>query len=102
MNFLRVLASGLSDTQQGALSSVVSSAYKSFRGVIDIVLPVIIAVVLLFGIIYGIMLGVQFAKAEDTEARDKAKGKLINMVIGVLNALYHAEVPGGPLNNIDI
>ena len=39
-----------------------------------------------FGLVYSIILGVQFAKAEDTDQRDKAKQRLINVIIGVVVA----------------
>ena len=92
MNFINLLAADGEAGSTGGISNVVDTAYKTFRGVVDIVMPVIISVVLIFGIIYGIILGIRFAKAEDTEARDKAKGQLINMIIGVLVAAVIAAV----------
>ena len=82
MNFLNLLAAADTSTGEG----VVTEAYNAFIRVVEIVMPVAISVILVFGIVYGIILGIKFAKAEDTDARDKAKGQLINMVIGVLVA----------------
>lgn len=89
MNFINLLASAGSTS---GVDEVVTTAYDTFKAVVNIVMPVIIAVVLMFGIIYGIILGIKFAKAEDTEARDKAKQQLINMLIGVLVAAVIAAV----------
>ncbi len=91
MDFLSILA-GATETGTAAISSVVNKAYETFTSVVGVFLPVIIGVVLLFGVVYGILLGIKFAKAEDTEARDKAKSQLINMVIGVLVALVIAVI----------
>ena len=88
----RLATSLTSATGDGALGGVDSSgsianeAYKAFKGVIGVVMPLLLAVVLLVGIFYGVSLGLKFAKAEDTDARDKAKGQLINLVIGVVVA----------------
>lgn len=70
----------------GGLGGVVNEAFDSFMGIFNIIMPILIAVVLMFGLVYGILLGVKFAKAEDTDQRDKAKGQLINLIIGVLVA----------------
>ena len=36
------------------------------------------------GIIYAIVVGVKFIKAEDKNARDEAKAKLISVIIGIV------------------
>ena len=59
------------------------SAYGTFKSVVTTVLPIVISVVLLIGMFFGITLGIKFAKAEDTDARDKAKTQLINLAIGI-------------------
>ena len=76
----------------------VNTAYNEFIGVVNTIFPILIAVVLVFGLVYAIILGVQFAKAEDTEQRDKAKQRLINVIIGVvvaaiLIAVIYAVLP---------
>ena len=78
--------------------NVAKTAYNEFIGIFNTVMPILIAVVLAFGLIYSIILGVQFAKAEDTDQRDKAKQRLINVVIGVvvaavLMAVIYAVLP---------
>lgn len=95
MSFLRGLV--LSSSGMGA-EDVVNTAYNQFIDIINVVMPILIAVILVFGLIYGIILGVQFAKAEDTEQRDKAKQRLINVIIGVvvaavLMAIIYAILP---------
>jgi len=102
MNFLRILAT---ESESAGLQGIVDTAYEKFKEVFGIVMPVLIGVIAMFGIVYGILLGIKFAKAEDTEARDKAKGQLINMVIGVLVALViavvmYAVVAAGALDSI--
>ena len=79
MGNLLLRASLLLDEGTDALNQ----AYQQFKNVIGTILPIVIAVVLLLGMFFGISLGIKFAKAEDTEARDKAKGQLINLAIGI-------------------
>lgn len=81
MNFANLFS--LLAAEEGA-TDVLSKAWKAYINVVNIVMPVLISVVVSFGLVYGIILGVQFAKAEDTEGRDKAKQRLINLVIGVV------------------
>ena len=58
-------------------------AYKAFKGAISVILPIVLAVLAGVGIFFGISLGLKFAKAEDADARDKAKTQLINLAIGI-------------------
>ena len=58
-------------------------AYEAFVSVMETVLPIVLGVIMLLGMFFGIKLGISFAKAEDADARDKAKGQLINLCIGV-------------------
>ena len=71
------------DPDAEAAQDLVDTAYNTFRSVMGTILPILIAVVLFLGLFFGISLGIKFAKAEDTDARDKAKGQLINLAIGV-------------------
>jgi len=68
---------------EGAGADALETAYEQFKTVVGTILPIVIAVVLLLGMFFGISLGIKFAKAEDAEARDKAKGQLINLAIGI-------------------
>ena len=70
-------------TDADKADDAVKKAYAAFKSTMGTVLPIIISVVLLVGMFFGISLGIKFAKAEDTDARDKAKGQLINLAIGV-------------------
>ena len=49
----------------------------------NIINPILILVATA-GIIYAIVVGVKFAKAEDKNARDEAKQKLITVIIGIV------------------
>lgn len=64
-------------------TGVLDTAYDKFYEVATTILPIVIAVILVVGAFFGISLGIKFAKAEDADARDKAKGQLINVAIGV-------------------
>ena len=75
------------DDGGSGFENVVNTAYNSFRDIIDIVLPIILGVVLVFGLIYSIILGVNYAKAEDSNARDEAKKRLIGAIVGIVVAL---------------
>ena len=79
MNIFALLAAK-STTE--ATGDILTSAYETFSGIVNIVLPVLAAFLLILGIILGVKVGVQFAQAEDDEAKKKAKGQLINLVIG--------------------
>lgn len=103
MNFIQFLAAADTNLDTGdadeGVKELVSKSYESFLNVVNVVMPVIISVVLVFGVIYGIILGINFAKAEDTEQRDKAKQRIINMVIGVLVAVVIAGIIYAILGN---
>lgn len=70
------------DTAGKVLSQIGASAFGMFKNIISIVMPTIIGVLLLLGVIIGIKIGITFAQAEDEEGKKKAKGQLINLVIG--------------------
>ena len=76
------LYSFLADTATEQTKKIAKSAYTTFRGIVNIVLPVVIAILLTIGIIVGVKVGIAFAKAEDEEGKKKAKNQLINIVIG--------------------
>lgn len=81
-----------SGVSSGALENIVSSAYTQFKEIFNIVLPIILGVLALIGVIFGIKLGIDFAKAEDANARDEAKKKLVNFIIGIGVALVVGAV----------
>ena len=67
----------------GEGDGILDTAYDRFYEVATTILPIVIAVILVVGAFFGISIGIKFAKAEDADARDKAKGQLINLAIGV-------------------
>ena len=83
MEGLLLKASLLLIDSDTSASGVLNEAYQRFQQIVGTILPIVIAVVLLLGMFFGISLGIKFAKAEDTDARDKAKGQLINLAIGI-------------------
>lgn len=85
-NFL-ASGEGAGDSTTGGFEGVVNRAYESFIDIINIVLPIILGVVLVFGLIYSIILGVNYARAEDSNARDEAKKRLIGAIVGIVVAL---------------
>ena len=76
----------------GEVSAIGASAYTTFKGIVNVILPVIASFLLVLGIILGVKVGVAFAKAEDDEAKKKAKGQLINIVIGFLVAIVFVAI----------
>ena len=82
MNILSILA--------GKEDAFVTSAFERFIGIVNIVLPVLMSVLL--GMFYGITLGVKYAKAEEEDDKKKAKGALINVIVGVLIAIIFVAV----------
>ena len=95
MNIFALLAAK-STTE--ATGDILTSAYETFSGIVNIVLPVLAAFLLILGIILGVKVGVQFAQAEDDEAKKKAKGHLINIVIGFLVAIVFVAIIAAVLN----
>ena len=80
MNILSLLATN-------AENVAVNEAYKAFIKIVNIVLPVLMSVVLVLGMFYGIQLGVKYAKAEEEDDKKKARGQLINVIVGCLIAI---------------
>ena len=71
----------------GAENKAVNEAYKAFVKIVNIVLPVLMSVILVLGMFYGIQLGVKYAKAEEEDDKKKARGQLINVIVGCLIAI---------------
>ena len=90
MNLL--LTAGSNGVQVSAVKSVTSAAYKSFIGIVNVILPILIGVVLALGLFYGIQLAVKYAKAEEEEDKKKAKGSLINVIVGCLIAIIFVSI----------
>ena len=84
LNILALLA--------GDETTIVTSAFSRFIGIVNIVLPVLMSVLLVLGMFYGITLGVKYAKAEEDDEKKKAKGQLINVIVGVLIAIIFVAV----------
>ena len=77
-NVARWVADGASTEEQ-----LLKAPYEKFKEIVGIILPVVLSVLLLIGMFFGINLGIKFARAEDADARDKVKGQLINLAIGI-------------------
>ena len=73
-------------------NKIVTSAFERFIGMVNIVFPVLMSVLLVLGMFYGITLGVKYAKAEEDDEKKKAKGQLINVIVGVLIAIIFVAV----------
>lgn len=76
----------------GAEDEAVNSAYKAFIGIVNIVLPVLMSVLLVIGMFFGIQLGVKYARAEEDDEKKKARGSLINVIVGVLIAILFIAI----------
>ena len=97
LNLFSLLGAG-ADTLGEATKQIGESAYNTFKDIVNIILPVIASFLLVLGIILGVRVGVAFAKAEDDEAKKKAKGQLINIVIGFLVAIVFVAIIAAVLN----
>lgn len=86
------------DTVASATSAIFNSAYKTFKGIVNVVLPVIASFLLILGVVLGVKVGIAFAKAEDDEGKKKAKTQLINIIIGFLVAIVFVAVITAVLN----
>lgn len=82
----------VNESQSAAINEAISTSYNAFIGIVNIVLPIIMSVLLVIGMFYGIQLGVKYAKAEDDEEKKKARGSLINVVVGVLIAIVFIAI----------
>ena len=87
MNIFSLLAAATGDE-----GHIVKAGYKTFIGIVNIVLPVLMTVLLVVGMFYGITIGVKYAKAEEDDEKKKAKGQLINVIVGVLIAIVFVAV----------
>lgn len=83
---------------QSATSQIFNSAYTTFKGIVNVVLPVIASFLLILGVVLGVKVGITFAKAEDDEGKKKAKTQLINIIIGFLVAIVFVAVIAAVLN----
>ena len=83
MNFLLATVGDANQT----IDNVASESYNAFIGIVNIILPIVIGVVLVLGMFYGIQLAIKYAKAEEDEEKKKAKGSLINVIVGCLIAI---------------
>jgi len=81
-----------------AVSGVGYTAYNTFIGIVNIILPIVMGVVLVLGLFYGIQLAIKYAKAEEDEDKKKAKGSLINVVVGCLIAIVFVAIVQVVLN----
>ncbi len=89
MNKLMSIFNFLAESSEDA---VVNQAYGAFIKIVNIVLPVLMSVLLVIGMFYGIQLGVKYAKAEEDDEKKKAKGQLINVIVGVLIAILFVAI----------
>ena len=82
----------LLDVQSSAVENVANAGYKTFIGIVNVILPILIGVILVLGLFYGISLAIKYAKAEEDEDKKKAKSSLINVVVGCLIAIVFVAV----------
>ena len=76
----------------GQESEIAEEAFEAFTNIVNIILPVLMSLLLVLGMFYGITLGVKYAKAEEEEEKKKARGSLINVVVGILIAIIFVAV----------
>lgn len=88
MNKLLNIFSILADDETDAINQ----AYEAFIKIVNIVLPVLMSIILVLGMFYGIQLGVKYAKAEEDDDKKKARGQLINVIVGCLIAILFVAI----------
>ncbi len=76
----------------GEEQEAVDQAYSAFIKIVNIVLPVLMSIILVLGMFYGIQLGVKYAKAEEDDDKKKARGQLINVIVGCLIAILFVAI----------
>lgn len=91
---MNLLLAGVNES----VTSVTKTAYDTFIGIVNIILPIVIGVVLVLALFYGIQLAIKYAKAEEDEDKKKAKGSLINVVVGCLIAILFLVIIMAVLN----
>lgn len=80
MSFL--LSMLLTDT--GSATSTVPPWLKTILDALTNFINPILIVVAVAGIVYAIVVGIRFAKADDKNAREEAKQKLIYVIVGIV------------------
>ena len=78
---------GTATEPESALETVGECAFEQFRDIINVILPTVAGILVLCAVVLGVKIGVAYAQAEDDEAKKKAKGQLINLVLGFLIAI---------------
>lgn len=91
MNIFSLLADQINETADN-VAAAGEQAFKAFKSVVNVILPITIAVLLVLAIFYGVQLGVKYAKAEEDDEKKKAKGSLINCIVGFLIAIVFVVV----------
>ncbi len=89
-NILRLLAAG--STTNENISEAAEKAFSTFRGIINTIFPIFIGIILVVGLFYGVQLGIKYAKAEEEDEKKKAKGNLINVIVGCLIAVVFVAI----------
>ena len=82
--FLGDNAIGLPSDASNNVPDWVENILSPIFDILGWLLPVIMIVLGIAGIVFAIVLGVNYAKAENAEAKDQAKKRLINAVVGIL------------------
>jgi len=61
-----------------------TAIFEKIYGVVNSLIVPIITLVATVGIVYAIVLGVNYAKAETSDAKEEAKKRIINVVVGMV------------------
>ncbi len=92
MNILNLLAAEEGTRFESGTKDIVNQSFETFRKIINIVFPVFIGVILVIALFYGVQLGIKYAKAEEDDDKKKAKGQLINVIVGCLIAIVFVAI----------
>lgn len=92
MNGLKVFNAISNFLAADEVEGAVSQAYRTFIGIVNIVLPILMSVLLVLGMFYGIQIGVKYARAEDDDKKKTARDQLINVIVGVVIAILFIAI----------
>ena len=91
-NILSLLAATSDSGAADNIGAAAKEAFKTFRSIINTIFPIFIGIILVVGLFYGVQLGIKYAKAEEDDEKKKAKGQLINVIVGCLIAVVFVAI----------
>lgn len=92
MSILGQIAADITENNVSAVGQIGQEAFSTFKKIVNTIFPIFIGVILVVALFYGVQLGIKYAKAEEEEDKKKAKGSLINVIVGCLIAIVFVAI----------